>query len=73
MAPMNILYLFCGCLIPVVFGLIVIISEFHKLWISWDGRYTGMSWFKIWRAERAAKRGDAKEYRRIMGWPDHDR
>lgn len=63
---MNLLSLCCGFMIPIIFGGIVLVSEFNKLWLNWDGSYLGMSWLKIWRIERAYRRGDMKEYMRLM-------
>lgn len=63
---MNVLSLLCGCMIPIIFAAIVFISEAAKVFISWDFRYFGMSWFTIWRAERAYKRGDMHTYRVLV-------
>lgn len=67
---MNILIFVCGCSVPIIFGSIVLISEFCKFGLSWDGRYSGMSWIQVCRAERAFRRGDMKTYYQIMGWQE---
>jgi hypothetical protein len=62
----ELMYLCGGCAIPIVFGAIFFISEFSKFYMSWDGRYVGMSWLKIHRAQKAYRRNDFKTYRKII-------
>lgn len=65
---MKALFYICGgCLIPIITIGIIAISEWVKFFKSWDGRYTGVPWITIWRAERAYKRGDIKRYNQILG------
>lgn len=63
---MNLLSLACGCLIPIFFAGIVFVSEVAKIWMSWDFRYVGKSWFTIWRAERLYRDGDIQAYRILV-------
>jgi hypothetical protein len=63
---MNLLSVFCGCMIPIIFAGVVFISEFHKFWMSWDMRYVGLSWITIWRAKRAYKQGRYRDYKVIL-------
>ena len=65
MTIFNVFSLLCGCSIPIILGAIVFVSEWLKFMMDWDGSYLGMSWLKIWRIERAYKRGDMKNYKRL--------
>lgn len=63
---MNVLSCLCGFSIPVITLVIIAISEWLKLMMDWGGRYMGVSWFTIWRAERLYKQGKYREYHVLL-------
>lgn len=57
----NILW-FCGGIFTLLlFVGIVLVSEWLKLMLDWDGSYLGKSWLAIWREQRAYRKRWAEQ------------